>query len=214
VRRGLGIQHVLLVTQNYPGILDFRCLFDPGLADYSRSRLRRTIPTTILCSRRLAIADWSSFLSVQAEAAATLTGLVFVAMSINAERVMVSPGLPARVGEAVLQFLQVFFVASVMLAPDLPGRTRPVEVLVIAIVSWGAQVSGQLRYLKVRAGHPWTWFMWRAVLAQLATIPFCIAGVLLLAGNPYALDWLMPGFLFSFVGGLLSAWVLLVEIRR
>jgi len=160
------------------------------------------------------IADWSSFLSVQAEAAATLTGLIFVAMSINAERVMTFPGLPSRAGEAVLQFLQVFFVASVMLAPDLPGRTRPVEVLVIAIVSWGAQIIGQLRYLKVRAGHPWSWFIWRAVLAQLATITFCIAGGLLLAGNAYALEWLMPGFLFSFAAGLLSAWVLLVEIRR
>jgi hypothetical protein len=135
-------------------------------------------------------------------------------MSINADRVMSFPGLPARVGEAVLQFLQIFFVASVLLAPDLPGRTRPIEILVIGGISWLAQMSGQLRYLKVRAGHPWSWFLWRAVLAQLATLPFCIAGVLLLTRNPNALEWLMPGFLFSFVAGLLSAWVLLVEIRR
>jgi hypothetical protein len=116
-----------------------------------------------------------------------------------------------RSGSAISQ---VFFVASVILAPDLPGRTRPVEVLIIGIVSWVTQVTGQLRYLKVRAGHPWSWLIWRAGLAQLATIPFCTAGVLLLAGSPYALEWLMPGFLFSFVAGLLSAWVLLVEIRR
>jgi len=45
---------------------------------------------------------------VQAEAAATLTGLIFVAMSINAEKVMSFPGLPALVGEAVLQFLKSF----------------------------------------------------------------------------------------------------------
>jgi hypothetical protein len=151
---------------------------------------------------------------VQAEAAATLTGLVFVAVSINADRVMTFPGLPSRVGEAVLQFLQVFFVASVILAPDLPGRTRPVEVLAIGLVSWCAQVLGQVHYLKVRKGHPWSWLIWRAGLAQLATVPFIIAGVLLFAGNPYAMEWLIPGFLFSFVAGLLSSWVLLVEIRR
>lgn len=160
------------------------------------------------------IADWSSFLSVQAEAAATLTGLVFVAMSINAERVMAFPGLPGRVGEAVLQFLQVFFVASVILAPDMPGRTRPLEVLAIGLCSWIARIIGQLKYLKIRAGHPWSWFIWRAALGHLATIPFIVAGVLLLTGSPYALEWLMPGFLFSFVAGLLSAWVLLLEIRR
>jgi hypothetical protein len=135
-------------------------------------------------------------------------------MSINAERVMAFPGLPGRVGEAVLQFLQVFFVASVTLAPDLPGRTRPLEVLAIGLFSWIAQIVGQLQYLKVRAGHPWSWFIWRAILAHVATIPFIVAGVLLLTGSPYALEWLVQGFLFSFIAGLLSAWVLLVEIRR
>jgi hypothetical protein len=95
---------------------------------------------------------------------------------MNAERVMTFPGLTARVGEAVLQFLQVFFVASIILAPDLPGKTRPVEVLAIGLVSWGAQVLVQVRYLKVRQGHPWSWFTWRAGLAQLATIPFISRG--------------------------------------
>jgi hypothetical protein len=29
-----------------------------------------------------------------------------------------------------------------------------------------------------------------------------------------AIYWLVPGFVFSFVAGILSAWVLLVEILR
>jgi hypothetical protein len=95
----------------------------------------------------------------------------------------------------------------------LPGKTRPVEVLAIGLFSWGVQVIGQVRYLKVRKGRPWSWFTWRTALAQLATIPFIVAGVLLLAESPYALECLMPGFLFSFVAALLSSWILLVEIR-
>jgi hypothetical protein len=39
-------------------------------------------------------------------------------------------------------------------------------------------------------------------------------GIMLLLGNPDALYWLVPGFVFSFLAGIVSAWVLLVEILR
>ena len=57
-------------------------------------------------------------------------------------------------------------------------------------------------------------FTVRAVLAQLATIPFCMTGLALLFASPHALYWLVPGFIFSFVAGVVGAWVLLVEILR
>lgn len=47
-----------------------------------------------------------------------------------------------------------------------------------------------------------------------ATIPFCVAGVGMLFGMPGAIYWLAPGFVFSFIAGGVSAWVLLVEILR
>lgn len=75
-------------------------------------------------------------------------------------------------------------------------------------------MAGQVRYLKQRAGHPWSWFAYRAILGQIATVPFCVAGIALLFGAPGALYWLVPGFVFSFLAGGVSAWVLLVEIQR
>jgi hypothetical protein len=54
---------------------------------------------------------------VQAEAAATLTGLVFVAVSINLAKIIAFPGLPSRAAESILQFLQVLFICTVALIP-------------------------------------------------------------------------------------------------
>ena len=51
-------------------------------------------------------------------------------------------------------------------------------------------------------------------MTQLGTVPFVIAALLLLPGDPRGLYWLVPGFVFSFVAGVTSAWVLLVEILR
>ena len=66
------------------------------------------------------ISEWSNLLSVQAEAAATLTGLVFVAVSINLTRVMAYPTLPGRAGESILQFLTIFLYPPLPSSPDKP----------------------------------------------------------------------------------------------
>jgi len=160
------------------------------------------------------ITEWNTLLAVQAGAAATLTGLVFVALSINLSRILAVPGLPGRGAESIMQFLQVFLISTVALIPRQPKRIFAIEVLVIAAASWCAQVAVQVYYLKVRTGHPWAWFVNRAVMSQFATIPFGVAGITLLLGVPGAIYWLVPGFVFSFLAGVVSAWVLLVEILR
>jgi hypothetical protein len=160
------------------------------------------------------IAQWNTLLAVQASAAATLTGLVFVAVSINLNRIMAFPGLPGRAGESILEFLNVFFVSIVALVPQQPAKLLAIEILLIGLTSWIAQMVVQRRYLRVRTGHPWSWFIYRAVLSQLATLPFCVAGILLLLGISEGIYWLVPGFIFSFMGGIVGAWVLLVEVVR
>jgi hypothetical protein len=160
------------------------------------------------------IAEWTTFLAVQAGAAATLTGLVFVAFSINQTKIMEFPGLPGRAMESLLQFLEVFLVCTVALVPRQPERMLAIELLIISVIFWVAQVIGQIRYLRLRAGHPWSWFVYRFALSQLGSVPFLVAGIALLVGAPSALYWLTPGFVFSFVAGIVSAWVLLVEILR
>jgi len=54
------------------------------------------------------ISEWQTLVAVQAGAAATLTGLVFVAVSINLARILETPGLSGRAAESILHFLQVF----------------------------------------------------------------------------------------------------------
>jgi hypothetical protein len=48
----------------------------------------------------------------------------------------------------------------------------------------------------------------------LATVPFCLAGIWLIFGWHGAMYWVAPGCIFSFIVGVLSAWVLLIEIIR
>jgi hypothetical protein len=160
------------------------------------------------------IADWSTLLTVEAETAATMTGLVFVGVSINLDRIMEYPGLPGRAAESILQFLEVFLVSMMALIPGQFERALAIELFAIGVVFWVLQITVQIRYLRLRAGHPLWWFVIRAVLSQCATVPYWVAGIFLLVGSTGALYWLMPGFVFSFAAGIVGAWVLLVEVRR
>jgi hypothetical protein len=160
------------------------------------------------------LSEWQTLLAVQAGAAATLTGLVFVAVSINLGRIIVVSGLVGRAGESILQFLQVFFLSTVALIPRQPLIALAAEILAIGFASWIFQAVWQIRYGRTRAGHPLSWLVPRVIMTQVAAAPFFVAGVLLLLGNPNGLYWLVPGFVFSFIAGVLSAWVLLIEILR
>jgi modulator of FtsH protease len=161
-----------------------------------------------------ALSEWQTFFAVQAGAAATLTGLVFVAVSINLTRILNTLGLPGRVAEALVQFLQVFFICTAALIPGQPVTALAIEVLAIALISWSTQVTTQVIYARSRADHPWLWLVFRIIQTQLASLPFFVASAYLLLGRSIGLDWLVLGFAFSFVAGVSNAWVLLIEIVR
>src|SRR5580700_1662043 len=99
------------------------------------------------------LSSWQTLFSMQAGAAATLTGLVFVAASINLTKIVSTPALTVRVVESLVQFLQVFFVCSLMIVPNLSSFVLAIEILVVSFLSWAMQILGFVRYHRARLGN-------------------------------------------------------------
>ena len=78
------------------------------------------------------IAEWNTFFTAQAAAAAALTGLVFVALSINLRQILADPALPGRAGEALLLLVQPVIVALAALIPRQPAHALGGELLASA----------------------------------------------------------------------------------
>lgn len=57
-------------------------------------------------------------------------------------------------------------------------------------------------------------FVVRVALGQMATLPYVIAGITVLAGGLGGLYWLAVGMIVSILVALFGAWVLLIEINR
>ena len=168
----------------------------------------------LLSLASIQIADWSNYLAVQASVSATLTGLVFVAVSINLSRVLAIPGLPGRAAESLMHFFGALLISMTALIPGQTAVMLGTEVIALASVLWLLQTMIQIRYARLRTGHPRWWLITRIVQTQVVNLPFIAAGALLVQGSPGGMYWLVPGFLLSLISGVIEAWILLVEILR
>src|SRR5918911_3523839 len=77
------------------------------------------------------ISDWKDLFVASAGASAALAGLVFVAVSINIDRILKFGGLPERALQAVLLLLSVVLVSIIGL---IPGQGR---------IALGAELLGE-----------------------------------------------------------------------
>ena len=156
------------------------------------------------------IESWTVFLSVAAGVAATLTGLIFVAVSINLSRILEVPRIANRAAESILQMFGALLISMCALVPGLSSLVLGVEVALIGLMLWIMVTLLQYGAFAREFPRP----LISIALAQVATILFCFAGISMATGTLGGLYWLAPGIILSITAGVSNAWVLLVEILR
>lgn len=164
----------------------------------------------------LLVHEWESFFVAEAGAAAALSGLVFVSVSISLQHILGSSYLRDRAVETLLTFLTVLEVASCGLVPNQGSVPLGAEIGGFGVLLWLVSTRRNLRaYLDPNLeaeARRWLWV--RFLGAQASSLPFIVAGLSLVTGHENGLLWIAPGTLASLVAGAFNAWVLLVEIQR
>jgi hypothetical protein len=159
-------------------------------------------------------ADWTGFFTALTSAAAALTGLLFVAVSINSEIILQKKSmLPARAAETLAILLFVVVSAGLALVPQ-SVHVLGAEILVIAIPLTVVTVRNQVRFWRQNPDSPVYWSVSRMSASAVALVPALLAGVSLAARWGGGLYWLVPTGLLGIAAAVYSAWVLLVEIVR
>jgi hypothetical protein len=159
------------------------------------------------------LATWAAFFTAVTGAAAALVGLLFVAVSINLDKILKNAMLPARAAETLAVLLFVVISSALALVPQDAGLLGA-EILVIAVPLTAITVRSQLKFQRQNPDSPLMWSVARAAAAGVALVPGMIAGVSLAAHWSGGLYWLVPTALLGIAGAVYSAWVLLVEIVR
>jgi modulator of FtsH protease len=158
-------------------------------------------------------ADWSDVFVAGAGAGAALAGLVFVAVSINVERIIRYQGLPERALATLFLLLGVVVVSLLVLAPD-----QSALVLGLELVGAGLAGSAFTVFLVVRPQDPAHHSAARQVgnltVMLGGTVPFVAGGLSIIAGGGGGLYWVLGGMIVAILGAVLNAWVFLVEVLR
>lgn len=155
---------------------------------------------------------WHDFFLGTIGASAALTGLLFVAISINLEQILKFPQLPGRAAGTLGILVSSLVVSGFGLAPGQTNRALGIE-----IAAAGAIVAVQALWVthgKETPNEPRAWVVEHLATLLLPSIALIAGGVSLAAGKGGGLYWVLAGILFAFVSASINGWVLLVEIKR
>ena len=156
------------------------------------------------------VAGWSDFFVAAAGATAALTGLLFVAVSINLDRILSLPGVADRALGTLVLLLGALVVAVFALAPGQSDTAVGLEIAATGAVC--VAVSGRL-FTRIQAEQR-SHLVGVGLTFFLATVPFLVGGLSLAEGSNGGLYWVLAGTVAAISGAVANAWVLLVEVLR
>lgn len=158
--------------------------------------------------------EWSSFFAAIVSAAAALTGLIFVGVSISLTKILSTPGVTARASQSLILLLTVLILSALCLVPHQSALLMGVEFLSVGIIVWLATLKLNIEMLRKAAVSYKKHARANIVFTQLAVLPYIVAGIVTLSKGIAGLYWLIPAIIISFIKAVVDAWVLLVEIHR
>jgi hypothetical protein len=158
-------------------------------------------------------AAWHDLFVALAGAAAALTGLIFVAVSINLAQILKYRALPVRAMETLVLLGGLLLLAVLMLVPGQSRLALGTEILLLGAAIAAALLYGRLR-LPRAAGQPRIWTVAPVIVILAGTVPMIVAGISLLAAAGGGLYWLVAEIVLGLTGAMTNAWILLIEIQR
>jgi hypothetical protein len=157
---------------------------------------------------------WESFAMAQVGASAALTGLIFVAVSLNLSKILAYPSLPSMALNAFMMLITVLIISSLLLVPGQSHILLASEILAIAAILWILIVRAQILIWR-KTDKPYrSGALFQGITSQCAILPYFVAGFTMLFAGDGGWYWLIPAILITYIAVLSNAWVLLVEINR
>ena len=154
---------------------------------------------------------WQALYTAVAGATAALTGLLFIALSLNLHTIIKMPTHRARARETLGATLSLLVLSLLMLIPGQDRRVLGSELIAGSLVLVLVAVKFHRQTLRrMVAGRRVRWALRLAVL-HLGTVSMVVAGISLTVGQFGGLLWLVPTILIYMLWSLNNAWLLVVQ---
>jgi hypothetical protein len=160
----------------------------------------------------LALERWTDFAVVVGGASAALTGLLFVAISINIGAIGRSISLRSRGAQTLVLFAVTLVVSILLSVPAQPAAVLGGELVSLAVIAGGGLLTLDRR-AKREQDTPKLARTLGVVSPNAVTLLLtAAAGVVVITGHAWGLYLLVPSTVIGIVGGLVNAWLFLTTL--
>ena len=158
--------------------------------------------------------SWDTFAEICGGAAATMTGLLFVAVSIRITFIARSQELRNRAAQTLSLFGIVLIISVLIAIPGQAYRTLGAELIVLAVIA-GTGLAVLDRRAKGDPSNQAIAPVLEAVAPNTVTsLLLLAAGIVLVLGVHAGLYVLVGPALVALVGGIVSTWLFLTKITE
>jgi hypothetical protein len=169
--------------------------------------------------------EWQNFAVISGSAAGALTGLLFVAVSLNRDRIVGHAALRSEAGQTLVLFLLALLLSLLLVIPGTSPRLLGIVLVVVAVVSGAILIiigRGKDDAARGRAGEAAGNHAVEVAedrLARLldtvspnlvAMLSITVSGCLEIAGDN-GLYWLAAAVVLALGGGVINAWLFLTR---
>lgn len=157
---------------------------------------------------------WQALYTAVASATAALTGLLFLALSLNLRIILNLPAYRARAREVLGGMISLLVLSVLLLILGQDRRVLGAELIAGGLVLIMASVRFQSQTLRrMDPGRRVRWAL-RLVVLNFGTVAALVAGISLILGQFGGLFWLVPTILIYLLWSLNDAWQLVVQVAE
>lgn len=158
--------------------------------------------------------EWHDLFIATAGAAAALTGLIFVGVSINLNHILALPVLPDRALLTLSFLTSILILSLILLIPNQSFTQAGYELVAGGCLIWLIATRKDITIYKNTNDKFKHLYLFNFVFNQFAILPYIVAGILLINNCLAGLYLILLGFIISFIKSIIDSWVLLIEINR
>jgi hypothetical protein len=158
-------------------------------------------------------ADWAGFAEMTGGASGALTGLLFVAVSLNASKIAGHRALRASAAQTLVLFLTPLIMAAALLTPGQPDWALGGELIAAGLITSAVLlgISRVKHHVTVTDDDQRLLALFnRRGTNVMVMLLFVASGVILACGQGAGLYLLLPASLVAQVSGVLNAWYFLL----